>query len=256
MKPAGIREPHLNRSTPVKQGLGAGIVVALRYRAPRRPGCRAREPSLHGPRRRRPPPVPAANPRAEGSRYYRGMQSGPGEAGPCSLFALVTYVPDPLGAYLDALRQELVPACNLRAHVTILPPRRLSIPAEAAWERIRSDARSYPAFEIALNDVEIFSISSVVYLGLTAGLKELVRLHDLLNTDGLHAAEAYPYHPHVTLAQNMAPEQVAGVFALARRRWAEYRGPRRFSADRVTFVRGETLDCWRDLEECILAPAK
>jgi 2'-5' RNA ligase len=184
------------------------------------------------------------------------MQSDPGEGGSCSLFALVTYVPDPLGSFLDALRQELVPACNLRAHVTVLPPRRLAIPVEAAWDRIRSDAVAYPAFEIAINDVEIFSISSVVYLGLAAGRQELVRLHDLLNTNGLHTVEAYPYHPHITLAQNMAPEQVAGVFALARRRWAEYRDARSFPADRVTFVRGETLDCWRDLRECELAPAQ
>ena len=182
------------------------------------------------------------------------MQSDPGEGGSSSLFALVTYIPDPLGFFLDSLRQELVPSCNLRAHVTVLPPRKLAIRTDTAWQKIRNEAERYPGFEIAIDDVEIFSMSSVVYLRLQGGGKELVQFHDLLNTDGLHCKEAYPYQPHVTLAQNMAPEQVGGIFELARRRWANYRGPRKFAANRVTFVRGETLDCWVDLEECMLGP--
>ena len=41
-------------------------------------------------------------------------------------FALVSYIPEPLAGFLDRLRQELVPNCFLRAHVTILPPRPIS----------------------------------------------------------------------------------------------------------------------------------
>ena len=59
------------------------------------------------------------------------MQS-PAREGKClaeeqtlSQFALVAYIPDPLGRFLDDLRVELTPDCKPRAHVTILPPRPL-----------------------------------------------------------------------------------------------------------------------------------
>ena len=50
--------------------------------------------------------------------------------GPClvpegqrlNVFALVVYIPDPLGRFLDDLRRELVPHYNPHAHVSVLPP--------------------------------------------------------------------------------------------------------------------------------------
>ena len=53
-------------------------------------------------------------------------------------FALVSYIPEPLAGFLDRLRQELVPNCFLRAHVTILPPRPICSSPEAAWETVRT----------------------------------------------------------------------------------------------------------------------
>jgi len=178
------------------------------------------------------------------------MQSEPGEGVRASLFAVVSYIPDPLGSWIDNVRQELVPGCSLRAHVTILPPRLLCQRTDAALELIRKGLRGVAPFDLRVGEVEVFSISSVVFLGVTEGFQELCRLHERLNTDGLVCREAYPYHPHITLAQQLAPEQMAGVYEFARRRWAEYRGARSFAVDRVTFVRGETLDHWIDLAEC------
>ena len=37
-------------------------------------------------------------------------------------FALVIYIPDPLGRFLDDLRRELAPDCVPHAHVSVLPP--------------------------------------------------------------------------------------------------------------------------------------
>ena len=36
---------------------------------------------------------------------------------------------------------------------------------------------------------------------------------------------------------------------LARRRWAEYRGPRTFRAERAVFVQNTAGNCWVDLAE-------
>jgi len=52
-------------------------------------------------------------------------------------FALVSYIPEPLAGFLDRLRQELVPDCFLRAHVTILPPRPICSPPGEAWDLVR-----------------------------------------------------------------------------------------------------------------------
>lgn len=178
------------------------------------------------------------------------MQSAPGEGNRVNLFALVTYIPDPLGSFIVRLRQELVPSCRLRTHVTILPPRPLFEKPELAWQEIQEGAREFSPFELRLGDIEMFSISSVVYLAVAEGIPELCRIHDRLNSNSLAFREPYPYHPHITVAQQLAPEQVAGVYELARRRWAEFREKRSFPLDRVTFVQGESLNSWIDLAEC------
>jgi hypothetical protein len=38
------------------------------------------------------------------------------------IFGLIIYVPNPLAGFLDGLRKDLVPGCNPRAHLTVLPP--------------------------------------------------------------------------------------------------------------------------------------
>ena len=65
-------------------------------------------------------------------------------------FALVSYIPEPLAGFLDRLRQELVPNCFLRAHVTILPPRPISSSPEAAWETVRTLAPRFAPFEVEM----------------------------------------------------------------------------------------------------------
>src|SRR5512147_518306 len=137
-------------------------------------------------------------------------------ADPCSgarinLYSLVTYLPDPLGSFIDQLRGELVPGCSLRAHVTILPPRCLQ-DAAAAGKQIGSTLELSEPFEVHLNEVEIFSNSNVVYLGLTHGLSRLEALHDALNMDAVFFKEPFEYHPHITLAQQIAEEQLHDVF--------------------------------------------
>jgi len=178
------------------------------------------------------------------------MASDPSSGERINLFSLVTYLPEPLGSFIDQLRGELVPGCSLRAHVTVLPPRPLSQPAEEAGAKIRSKLAEFEPFELRLGDVEIFTMSSVVYLALPRGADEIRRLHDALNAAAAPFAEPFPFHPHVTLAQQISAEQVPDVFEHARYRWAEFRHKRSFLVDRATFVQAINLYCWVDLEEC------
>lgn len=177
-----------------------------------------------------------------------GMASDPLPGERINLFSLVTYLPEPLAGFIDHLRQELVPGCSLRAHVTYLVPRPLR-DADAASEHIRKTLRRIQPFEVHLNDVEIFTISSVVYVALTRGLKEMLRAHEALNAGPAAFKEPYPYHPHVTLAQQISPAQVPGVFEHAHYRWAEFAHPRAFLVDRAVFVQATNINTWIDLEE-------
>ena len=93
-------------------------------------------------------------------------------------FALVSYIPDPLAAFLDKLRQELVPHCFLRAHVTILPPRPISSSPEAAWRLVQSFVPLFGPFEVEMTNVEVFPISDVISTRLIVPMS---RLHRIFN---------------------------------------------------------------------------
>ncbi len=177
-----------------------------------------------------------------------GMCSDPSSGERINLFSLVTYLPEPLGSFVDHLRQELVPGCSLRAHVTHLVPRRLEEPQQAS-QQIGETLRRFQPFELRLNDVEIFTISSVVYVALSDGFKKMLEIHEALNAGAAYFAEPFPFHPHITLAQQISPAQVPGVFEHARLRWAAFNKSRVFRVDRATFVQATRYNTWIDLDE-------
>ena len=167
-------------------------------------------------------------------------------------FALVSYVPNPLAAFLDQLRQELVPGCFLRAHVTVLPPRTLSVPPDEAWRQIREMAPMFPPFDVQLTDVRLFPVSDVVYLALSSDHERISEMHAVLNGGGLETNEPFEFVPHITLAQNLAAGDVARLAEIAKERWAAFPHERSFRLDTVTFVQNTEGNNWIDLGECRL----
>jgi hypothetical protein len=163
-------------------------------------------------------------------------------------FALVSYLPNPLAAFLDSLRQHLVPNCFLRAHVTVLPPRPLRVPPKEAFEQVCSLAANFQPFEIELAGVDVFPVSDVVHITIGKGREELQALHEALNRGGLWHAEPYPYHPHITLAQDLKPDELDELARVARERWDEFPNHRTFQVDALTFVQN-TRCGWIDLGE-------
>jgi 2'-5' RNA ligase len=167
-------------------------------------------------------------------------------------FALVSYIPEPLAGFLDRLRQELVPNCFLRAHVTILPPRPISSSPEAAWETVQALAPLFPPFDVEMTQLEVFPVSDVIHITIGGGRQELERMHDGLNVDGLKFTEPYPYHPHITLAQDLKGDEVDELARVARMRWAEYALPKTFRVENVFFVQNTRRKQWLDLGESAL----
>ena len=161
--------------------------------------------------------------------------------------ALVAYIPDPLARFLDDLRIELTPSSKPRAHVTILPPRPHDDVVDETIVRLASDARSFQPFRVEIGAVEVFAASNVVYLGLAAGAGEFSCLYGALNRGSLEFRESFPYHPHVTLAQDIQPGATQSLAALARKRWADYQGPCDFVVDHLSFVEHSAPALWVDL---------
>lgn len=166
-----------------------------------------------------------------------------------NVFALVIYLPEPLGRFLDDLRCELVPQDKPHAHVSVLPPRPLAVDYLIASEQVRALTETWSPFEIELINIEVFPVTNVIYLELGAGAAELRRLHAAMNSRVLEFHEPFPYHPHVTLAQELPASEVTAAHALARRRWQSYQGKRSFRAERAVFVQNTLQNCWVDLVE-------
>jgi 2'-5' RNA ligase len=167
-------------------------------------------------------------------------------------FALVSYIPEPLAGFLDRMREELVPDCFLRAHVTILPPRPITSSPCAAWDLVRWFAPQFAPFEVDMTGVEVFPVSDVIYVNIADGAQQLTQMHAAMNADGLRFLEPYSYHPHVTLAQNLQPDQVDELMHVARARWAEWPFPKKFRVDKAVFVQNTRRCGWIDLGECRL----
>jgi 2'-5' RNA ligase len=175
-----------------------------------------------------------------------------GEGTALNSFALVAYLPDPLVGFIDKLRQEIEPGCHLRAHLTFLPPRLVTVPVEAIARQLTDTLRSFPPFRIQLGEVQVFPITQVIHLSLDAGLTEVKHLHTALNSGCLTFSEHFEYHPHVTLGQYLAPDQIKEATELATRRWQEYKGERSFLADHLTLVQNVGADSWKNLQDFLL----
>jgi 2'-5' RNA ligase len=177
-----------------------------------------------------------------------------GEAVRINSFALVTYIPDPLGEFLDSLRKELVPSCSLRSHVSILPPRPLFHTEQQARSQIERECLRSPRFRIQAGGIKVFPVTNVIYIEIVTGEKELRRMHDSLNSRSLAYKEPHCYHPHITLAQQLPADRIGEGNELATRRWAEYRHERGFEVDAITFVQNTDLNRWIDLSEIPMGP--
>ena len=167
-------------------------------------------------------------------------------------FALVAYLPEPLAAFVEGMRQEAEPGCKARGHLTFLPPRPIAASVDQVRAELEANLRSCSAFRVTLGDVEVFPVSQVVHLAVTAGWNEARRIHQSLNHGPCQCKEAFEYHPHVTLAQDLDPEKAAAFAEMARRQWREYSGPRDFTVDHLTLVQNTTENCWINLGEFAL----
>jgi 2'-5' RNA ligase len=122
----------------------------------------------------------------------------------------------------------------------------------SASDQARALTEGWAPFDVELTSIEVFPLTDVIYIEIGGGARELYSLHSAMNSSALEFVEPYPYHPHITLAQDVSHERAGELAELARRRWAEFPGSRIFRAERAVFVRNTTDNCWLDLAEYAL----
>jgi 2'-5' RNA ligase len=181
------------------------------------------------------------------------MDSLKGRGGQLNSFALVSYLSDPLAEFLNRLRRDLVPECVAKAHITILPPRPLKSSPEEAWQELRQGLHDFQSFRVELGEINVFPGFEAVYLSIKTGYQELERMHAALNAGGLAYDELFLYYPHLTLAQELPPQELAAKMELAAARWREFPHPRGFTLDKLTFVQNTLENRWTDLAAVDLA---
>jgi 2'-5' RNA ligase len=164
-------------------------------------------------------------------------------------YALVAYVKNPVGEFVENLRRELHPELpHLAAHLTLLPPRFLKGTESEALQALAKVCSQAEPFEVTLGDMQTFiPTTPTVYIRVAYGAARLQELHDLLNKQTLAFAEEWPYIPHLTIVKMANQPAAEQALRIARDRWRQYSGSRRFLLDRLTFVREDSINCWVDL---------
>lgn len=183
------------------------------------------------------------------------MDDHPGHREAINSYSLVAYLPEPLAGFVGQLRRELVPTCSARAHITILPPRPLYCGEHVAQSQIREALRNFQPFTAQFGEVRFFPQTNVIYISILHGYSELEELHQLLNRGSSGCQETFPYHPHLTLAQQIDPGAMAAAGELVSQRWQEFQHAREFEVEELTFVQNTSDNVWMDLAEIPLGVA-
>jgi 2'-5' RNA ligase len=151
-------------------------------------------------------------------------------------FALVSYIPEPLGSFLYELRGTLPGESNPQAHVTILPPRQLRIPVEAASEQTLRVLAGFAAFDIELFSVQRFPKTNFLYLDIGEGNELVHQLHDALNAGELAHEEEFEFRPHLTLGGPVPEPELEAFQGQAEIAWLAIDHSRRFTVDEIVFL--------------------
>ncbi|MGC4839128.1 2'-5' RNA ligase family protein [Micromonospora vinacea] len=124
-------------------------------------------------------------------------------------------IPEPWGAQLTRRRVEAGDPLAVPAHVTLLGPTEIRTANLPAIERhLAAVAAAHLPFTLHLRGTGTFRpVTQVVFVAVAAGISECELLAAAIAAaPGLHRELRFPYHPHVTVAQDVAPEALDRVY--------------------------------------------
>ncbi|WP_229068039.1 2'-5' RNA ligase family protein [Actinoplanes sp. DH11] len=126
-------------------------------------------------------------------------------------------IPEPWGPMLTRRRAEAgdPQAAYTPAHVTLLGPTEVAGDALPAVEKhLEAVAAGQPPFTVHLRGTGTFRpVTEVVFVTLARGISECELLAEAITrSPDVRRDTRFPYHPHVTVAQDVAPEALDAVF--------------------------------------------
>jgi 2'-5' RNA ligase len=125
-------------------------------------------------------------------------------------------LPEPFGTELTLWRERLGDplALAIPPHITLVPPTILDDVELAAVEtHLESVAAQQWPFGIHLRGTGSFRpVSPVVFVALAAGISDCERLERAVRTGPLASPPKFHYHPHVTVAHDVAPDALDHAF--------------------------------------------
>jgi 2'-5' RNA ligase len=138
-------------------------------------------------------------------------------AEPATRIGVAIDIPAPWGEQLTRRRADAgdPQAAYTPAHVTLLGPTEVATEALPAVERhLEKVAAAQPPFTVHLRGTGTFRpITEVVFVALAAGISECELLAEAITaSDDVHRDSRFPYHPHVTVAQDVPAEALDAVF--------------------------------------------
>jgi 2'-5' RNA ligase len=126
-------------------------------------------------------------------------------------------IPEPWGRFLTRRRAEAgdPQAADVPAHLTLLGPTEIprdSLPTVA--EHLAAVASAHLPFALHLRGTGTFRpVTEVVFVAVAAGISECELLAAAIRAaPELRRETRFPYHPHVTVAQDVAPEALDKVY--------------------------------------------
>ncbi|MGA7414730.1 MAG: 2'-5' RNA ligase family protein [Bryobacteraceae bacterium] len=152
------------------------------------------------------------------------------------LFALVSYVPEPLGSTLDGLKTPPSGEPASPAHITLLPPRPLRTAPQLAYERIREVLAGFPAFELELTEICQFPTTNVLYLAVGKGRDQIQELYRALNHGEFFHKEEFEFLPHLTLAYPADAAEAERMRIQLDKEWNQVRHLQPFIIDKAVFL--------------------
>ncbi len=139
-----------------------------------------------------------------------GMEVDDGRAR--TMLGIAIPVPDPLGALLTDWRVKVGdPLAHLiPPHVTLLPPTDVGrFELDDVHQHLSAVAARHSPFHLHLAGTGSFRpISQVVFVTVAEGISSCELLSKDIRSGRLNRPLDYPYHPHVTIAHDVAPDML------------------------------------------------
>ena len=119
---------------------------------------------------------------------------------------VVVAIPEPWVTQLTDLRLRLgdLAGSRIPAHITLMPPTPVARDARAeVIDHLRSIASRHSPFRVTLSGTDSFRpVSNVAFMTLAEGARDCTDLAEEIRSGPLDHETRFPYHPHVTLAQD------------------------------------------------------